>query len=144
MIGLEHYSAHARPGHRCRLPVSELPTDSRPTVMRVPIRKFAVCATVRTPACISVTERRVPAVCLGLLASGMLLLGSPAFGTELLTGVPRTVDGDTLVVRSALVLVTDILPAAVPADLGHVNKLGAALQLAAREPVLNLHAGGRH
>ena len=71
----------------------------------------------------SLTELRLPAVGLGLLASGMLLLGSPATAAEVLSGVPRTVDGDTLVVRTAASLVCIILSAAMAESVDIVQAL---------------------
>ena len=61
-----------------RPPNSKLPIDSRPD-----------------------SAARRSAFGLSLLASGVLLLGSPARGAEVLSGSARTVDGDTIVVRRA-------------------------------------------
>ena len=114
MIALQQCSTGVRPGHRCHPPASELLRDSRPTIGRLPKRQPAAFEKLSAPACMSLAELRLPAVGFGLLASGMLLLGSPASAAEVLTGVPRTVDGDTLVVRTAALLVWTILPADLP------------------------------
>ncbi len=74
----------------------------------------------------SSADLRLPAVGFGLLASGMLLLGSPVSAAEVLTGVPRTVDGDTLVVRTAALLSWIILPVLKPQALHHVCIVCAA------------------
>ena len=83
LSALQRPSGRVAAGIRCecaprRPPVSKQPIDSRQD---------------------SVARRG--AFGLSLLASGVLLLGSPAKAAEVLSGEARTVDGDTLVVSLA-------------------------------------------